>query len=218
MALKDTIKGFLGLSGAYSKAVQYLAENGYDDRYIEILDECMAGKGKKQTAEGMALKAQGLLFKGDLGKAAEVFASADVRAVPKDISSIFVNNYILCLFLMDKFTEARKIYEEYNDLALSGYSLQMRLSEWINEHINKRYENAVTVFVKLLPQPDPRATLMSDICIVKTFLRLDMKARAKEISDQYFARYNGKSELTGEINKLNAKINTHNKKRTNKRG
>ena len=219
MALKETIKGFLGLSGTYSSAAQYLAEHGYDDRYIEILDELIQGAGKKKAAEGMALKAQGLLFKGDLEKAAEVFAQTDARAVPKDIASLFVNNYILCLFLSDKFSDIRRVYEEYNDIALSGDSLQMRRTVVINEHINDRYENAVTVFVKLLSYPDPRATLMADICIVKSLLRLDMTARAKEISDKSFGRYDAHGDITKQVNKLRSKITApKNKKRTNKRG
>ena len=219
MALKETIKGFLGLSGTYAAAAQYLAEHGYDDRYIEILDETIQGAGKKKAAEGMALKAQGLLFKGDLAASAEVFSQTEARAVPKDIASIFVNNYSLCLFLLDRFSEVKTVYEEYNDIALKGDSLQMRRTIGISEHISHRYENAVTVFVKLLSYPDPRATLMADICIVKTFLRLDMTARAKEIADKSFDRYNAHGELTAQVNKLRSKITApKNKKRTNRRG
>ncbi|MBR4223784.1 MAG: hypothetical protein IKR73_03135, partial [Oscillospiraceae bacterium] len=74
-------------------------------------------------------------------------------------------------------------------------SVYMRRSVGIMEHISERYENAVTVFVKLIPEPDPRDTLMADICLARSMLRLDMYARVRELSNG-FGRYKGKAELS----------------------
>ena len=37
MGIKDTLKGFLKMSGHYSDSAVYLAENGYNNTYLEML-------------------------------------------------------------------------------------------------------------------------------------------------------------------------------------
>ncbi|MBQ3918124.1 MAG: hypothetical protein II695_00485 [Oscillospiraceae bacterium] len=200
MGLRDRIKGFLKMSGPYAEAAQYLASHGYDREYIAILDRLAQGAKKRDIPDGMALKAQGLLFMGELDEAAEVFAQTDARGVSREIAPVFINNYILCLFFLDRFKEAGEIYKEYNDIALDG-SVYMKRSVGIAEHISGRYENAVTVFVKLLTEPDPRCTLMADICLARSMLRLDMAPRAREIANG-FAKYHGKSQITRLTDKI----------------
>ncbi|MGN1090443.1 MAG: hypothetical protein ACI4Q6_08585, partial [Huintestinicola sp.] len=109
--------------------------------------------------------------------------------------------------LMGKNERAAKLYEEHNRIALAENTLVMRRSIGINEFVNKRFENAVTVFLKLLSEPDPRVTLMADICLVKAMLALDMNDRAREIADMGFGRYTAMGDITAEVNKLRLKIN-----------
>lgn len=205
--LTKKIKGFLKMSGHYSGSAIYLAEHGYDDTYIDMLNkERETASGDAKNAQGKALYAQALLFRGQLRAALPEFEGTDVSKLPREMKSVFANNYILCLFLLEKPRQIRQVYTDLNKEALSENSLVMRRTIGIREHIEKRYENAVTVFVKLLSQPDPRVTLMADICIVKSMLALDMRDRAAEIAQLGFSRYNGRREITTIVNKLNMRI------------
>lgn len=212
MKLTENIKGFLKMSGHYSDSAVYLAEHGYNDEYMKLLEaEIESAGNEKEKAEGNALKAQAYLFQGKLRESLAGFENTDIKKIPKHVNSVAVNNYILCLFLLGKPLRIKEIYEEYNSIILAEPTLVMRRTIGIKEHIEKRYENAVTVFIKLLQEPDPRATLMADICIVKSMLSLDMKDRAAEIADMGFSRYNGKGDITAEVNKLKLRINSANK-------
>lgn len=208
-SLKESVKGFLKMTGHFADSAVYLAEHGYDDEYMRLLGaECESAGSQKEQAEGMALTAQGLLFRGQLRDALKAFEETDVSKLNRSVGHVFVNNYIFCLFLLNKPERIRAIYEEQNKLALSEGSLFMRRTIGIKEYIEKRYENAVTVFVKLLSEPDPRCTLMADICIVRTMLKLDMKDRAAEIAELGFGRYSGKGDITAEVNRLRLAISS----------
>lgn len=208
-SLKESVKGFLKMTGHFADSAVYLAEHGYDDEYMRLLRaECESAGSQKEQAEGMALTAQGLLFRGQLRDALKAFEETDISKLNRSVGHVFVNNYIFCLFLLNKPERIRTIYEEQNKLALSEGSLFMRRTIGIKEYIEKRYENAVTVFVKLLSEPDPRCTLMADICIVRTMLKLDMKDRAAEIAELGFGRYSGKGDITAEVNRLRLAISS----------
>lgn len=217
MKLSDSIKGFLKMTGHYSDTAMYLAEHGYNDEYMRMLSEAVAlAKSEKDKAKGQILTAQAFLFRGELKKALAEFEAADINKIPKHVNSVAVNNYILCLFLLNRSSRINEIYREYNRIALAEDTLVMRRTIGIREYIGKRYENAVEVFVRLLSEPDPRNTLMADICIVRTLLQLDMKDRAAEIAEMGFERYNGKGDITAEVNRLKMKIKEQNpKKRKN---
>ena len=215
MKLTENIKGFLKMTGHYADSAVYLAEHGYNEEYLRILsDRIDEAKKEKDRNEGIALLAQAHLFRGEFEKALSRFEETDFNKLPKHTDSVAVNNYILCLFLMKKFSRVKEIYEVYNKTALSEPTLVMRRTMGIREHIEKRYENAVTIFIKLLSEPDPRATLMADICLVRSLLALDMKDRAAEVAEMGFSRYNGKGDITSEVNKLRLKINEKNNKKT----
>ena len=214
--LKESVKGFLKMTGHFADSAVYLAEHGYDDEYMRLLGaECKSAGSQKEQAEGMALTAQGLLFRGQLRDALKAFEETDISKLNRSVGHVFVNNYIFCLFLLNKPERIRTIYEEQNKLALSEGSLFMRRTIGIKEYIEKRYENAVTVFVKLLSEPDPRCTLMADICIVRTMLKLDMKDRAAEIAELGFGRYSGKGDITAEVNRLRLAISSQGVKKGN---
>ncbi len=207
MKLKETIKGFLKMTGHYSQSAIYLAEHGYNNHYMEMLkEECDTAQKPKVREEGKALTAQALMFRGEMRAAEENYKNVDISKLPAHLNSVFVNNYIMCLFLLNKPQRIREIYHEYNAVALAENTLVMRRTIGIKEYIDKRYENAVTVFIKLAGEPDPRVTLMADICLVRAMLALDMNERAAEIADLGFSRYNGKGDITAEINRLKMKI------------
>ena len=215
-SLKESVKGFLKMTGHFADSAVYLAEHGSDDEYMRRLGaECEGAGSQKEQAEGMALTAQGLLFRGQLRDALKAFEETDISKLNRSVGHVFVNNYIFCLFLLNKPERIRTIYEEQNKLALSEGSLFMRRTIGIKEYIEKRYENAVTVFVKLLSEPDPRCTLMADICIVRTMLKLDMKDRAAEIAELGFGRYSGKGDITAEVNRLRLAISSQGVKKGN---
>lgn len=207
MRLGEKIKGFLKMSGHYAGSATYLAEHGYNDEYMRLLsEECLAAKNDRDRAEGNALTAQALMYRGQLKDALASYESTEIRKLPSYLNSVFVNNYIMCLFILGKKERILDIYEEYNSIALADSSLVMRRTIGIKEYIDKRYENAVTVFIKLVAEPDPRVTLMADICLVKSMLALDMNERAKEIAQLGFSRYTGKGDITAEVKKLEMKI------------
>lgn len=209
MGLKSVIKGFLKMSGIYADSAAYLAEHGYTDEYLELLEKArVRARKKSDKEEGQALLAQALMFRGELKRAAEEYEKVNIDKLPGTIKGVFTGNFILCLFLLDKPARIKELLSERNAEAFSGSSLIMRRNVGIQEYINRRYENAVTVFIKLVGLPDPRATLMADVCLVKTLLKLDMNERAEEIAGAGFDRYRGKGELTSLINSLQMKINS----------
>lgn len=215
-SLKESVKGFLKMTGHFADSAVYLAEHGYDDEYMRLLGaERESAGSQKEQAEGMALTAQGLLFRGQLRDALKAFEETDISKLNRSVGHVFVNNYIFCLFLLNKPERIRAIYEEQNRLVLAEGSLFMRRTIGIKEYIEKRYENAVTVFVKLLSEPDPRCTLMADICIVRAMLKLDMKDRAAEIAELGFGRYSGKGDITAEVNRLRLAISSQGVKKGN---
>lgn len=219
MKLGEKLKGFLKMSGHYSETSIYLAEHGYDDTYMEMLAEtASAAKKKADIAEGQALTAQAYLFRGQFRNALEAFETAEVEKMPSHLNAVFVNNYILLLFLIGKTSRVKEIYEQYNQYALADDTLVMRRTIGIKEFCEKRYENAVTVFIKLCNEPDPRVTLMADICVVKAMLALDMNERAKEIADLGFGRYNGKGDITAEVNRLKMKMDGHGQSKKSSKG
>ncbi|MGN0642960.1 MAG: hypothetical protein ACI4JJ_07415 [Huintestinicola sp.] len=210
MQTRSLLKKLINVKGHYAESVKLLAKEGYSDGYMTLLkEEISSAKKKKDAAEGQAFLAQAHLFRGELDSAEKAFAAADYAHLPDHISSVFFNNYIVCLFLMGgegHMKEISRIYKEHNKTVLAENTLVMRRTIGINEFIEKRYENAVTVFVKLLSEPDPRTTLFADICLTKSLLALDMFDRAKEISDAGFGRYKGMGDIYEETKRIKTKI------------
>ncbi|MDE6592643.1 MAG: hypothetical protein K2K57_06230 [Oscillospiraceae bacterium] len=209
MGIKDSIKGFLKMTGHYAGSAMFLAENGYCDKYIEMLrGELETAEKASDIAQGQALLAQGLMFKGEVKKSLGEYEKVDIDRLGRDEGAAFVGNYALCLFLLDRPQRIRQLLIDRNREAFGGGTLIMRRTVGIREYTQKRYENAVTVFLKLLSEPDPRVTLMADICLVKTMLKLDMRERAKEIAEMGFDRYRGLGEITTEVGKLRIAMNS----------
>ncbi len=206
-------KKLLISKSAYSDSVKILAKDGYSDEYITFLQSKIAEcKKEKDKQEGNSLLAQGYMFNGQLREALKVFETVDITKVPKELRTIFSTNYLLCAFLLGKTNKVKQIYEELNLYILGEDIPQMRRSVGIKEYVERRYENAVTVFVKLLEAPDPRATLFVDYCLVKSMIALDMYDEAKKIADT-FSRYDDKKEITAEVKKVRNKLLYEDKKR-----
>ena len=104
----------------YDASLKMLVETGYSEEYISLLkSEIETASGAAEKADGFARLANALLFSGELRAAAAVFAETDIGKVPKESRQALAANYILCLFLLDKFKDADRVYEEYNSYALS---------------------------------------------------------------------------------------------------
>ena len=197
MSISEKVKGFLGLSGPFSQTAAYLAEHGYNARYMQMLEELLPTlKSKRDTEDCKALIAQGYLFRGELKKAEEHFTGVDISLMSRESRPAFANNHVLCLFLLKKEGQMLKTFAEYESYILQDDTLLRRRSIALREFANGDYEAAVTVLVKLMSEADSRATLMADICLVRTMLRLDMYRQADEIARRQFDRYKGKFELT----------------------
>lgn len=190
----------------YEESVKVLAEEGYTDKYLDALrQELMSAKKPKAIAEGKSYLANAYLFKGELEKAYQTFAKTELKNLNRVIAPILLNNMIFCLFVQDKFKQANELFMEHNSLILHEHTALMRRSLAIHEHISKRYENAVTILIKMSDVPDPRNNLYIDICLIKSMLRLDMFERAAELSGSLDS-YKDKAELWEEVSKLKKKI------------
>jgi tetratricopeptide (TPR) repeat protein len=190
----------------YKESVKVLADEGYTDKYLSILkNELAAVKSPKPLAEGKSHLANAYLFRGELAKAYETFKETDLKKLNDIIAAILINNMIFCLFVQDKFKQADELFMEYNRIVLHEHTALMRRSLAIHEHINKRYENSVTILIKMNDVPDPRNNLYLDICLIKSMLRLDMYERAAEFSGNLDS-YKDKGELWEEVLQLKKKI------------
>lgn len=183
-----------------------LADKGYTEAYIDALKlEIDNARGEKAKAEGQGYLACAYLFMGQLSKSAETFETINSEKIGNMQGEILFANMELCYFLMGKNQKADEIYKTYNEQILAGKGVTMKRSLAIHEYVQERYENAVTVLVKISSESDPRDTLFIDICLIKTFIKLDMFDRAYQFSST-LDRYNNKGELTEEVQKIRKKI------------
>jgi len=154
-----------------------LHEKGYCLEYVEALRvETENVKTAKKKALGRSLITNALLFTGRLEESLTVFKQTNLKKLDAFLRANLVDNMIFCLFIQDRFPEAVNLYRELNEYALSEHTDAMRRTVAIYEHINGRYENAVTILIKILNGGCP----FVDMCIIKSFLKLDMFDRANE--------------------------------------
>ncbi len=185
----------------YKDCAVILSEEGYSENYINSVKSVMDGaKTSAEISEGKNYLAAAYLFKGDLSESQKYFSECDADILPDMIKQSFGANYILCLFLMNKFKEAEEIYEKLNKYILSDGGILMRRSMGIHQFIAGDYSAAVTVFVyaeKNAAGFSPHSPPMLDICLVKTLMKLDMYDKAAEYTAD-FAKY----EALGKIGTL----------------
>ena len=194
-----------GQKNYYKESLKILAEQGYSDEYVEELKKGIAAAKGTKAAEGICNLTNAYIFRGELSEAVKAFENIEMKRLKLYIAGILAGNMMLCLFILNKFKEADELFEKYNDMILRDNSVVMKRSLAIHEHIRKRYENSVTILIKIIDEADPRDTMFVDICLIKSFLRLDMYERAFEFS-KGLDRYNNKNELTDEVAKIRKKI------------
>lgn len=203
---KSLFKRLLTVKGRFSESVKLLAAEGYSDGYmIKLEEERFACTRKKDIVQGDALIAQAKLFRGELNGALELFEQIDISLLPKEMRCVYSSNYLMCVFILGKTNRVKELYVSLNEWLLSENIPQMRRSVGINEYAEKRYENAVTVFVKLISVPDPRATLFNDYCLVKAMVALDMYDEAVKIAQESFSRYKGRGEFYTKVKELQSR-------------
>ena len=190
----------------FRESAAILAEEGFTDRYIgKLKEELQTLKKPADTAKGQSFLINGMIIKGDLTEAYSLFERCESGKIfaklDKNLYPNLLHNVIFSLYIRDKFSAAERLYKEYNEIILSEHTNSMRRTLALHECMNKRFENAVTVLVKLLDS-DCRFV---DLCIVKAVLALEMFDRAEELSANFNA-YDGKNELEKEARQLKKRI------------
>lgn len=191
----------------YGESVKILASEGYTDKYIEALKSDIEKADPKDKPEGNAHLACTKLFRGELTEAKQIFSELDFMKLPDYLVQTMLANYILCLFLLNNFRELRETYVEYNRALLSEPTLLMRRSLGIYEFTSGNYDAATTIFLKLEKDnaDDSRGTMMADVCLARTFMKLEMYEQAMKYS-RNFGRYEDKDELGKQVKKLSKQI------------
>ena len=176
----------------FDSSLAVFRAKGFCDEYIAALKEDISKiKGGAELNKGRSYLCNALIFQGKLHEALEIFNEVNLKRLDKTLSPNLSHNIIFALFALDRFSEAEELYANYNAIVLSTHTSSMKRTLAIHEHINKRYENAVTVLVKLRGEE----LRFWDICLIKTMLALDMFERAAEISHS-LKNYKNLSELS----------------------
>lgn len=186
----------------FSKALEVLAKEGFTENYAETLKaELAEAERPKDIAKGKSFLANALLILGNLTEAYTVFDEIDMKKLESHLRGNLVSNMIFCKFVQSDFAAAEELYQKYNAEVLGDQGEVMKRSLGIHQHIKGRYEVAVEIFVKMM---DGNCRFL-DICMVKTFLKLNMYERAMEFSAG-FDRYKDCGELGDEVEKLQKNI------------
>lgn len=166
----------------YKDIVNILAAQGYSDEYISALKAAMEkAKTPAEISEGQSMLGTALLFRGELDGAYEVFSQVDDEKLPKLLKQSFAANYLLVLFLLNKFREADELFVRLNKELLDEHTILMRRSMGIHQFIAGNYDAALTIFLKAykdskkIEQSDSsRNSSILGFCLIRTLLKLDM--------------------------------------------
>ncbi|MGN1417222.1 MAG: hypothetical protein ACI4XF_10275 [Oscillospiraceae bacterium] len=169
-------------SNIYKDIVNILSEQGYSDEYLSALKAAMEkAKTPAEIAEGQNMLGTALLFRGELDEAYDTFSQTDDEKISKLLKQSFAANYLLCMFLLNKFREADELFVRLNKELLDENNLLMRRSMGIHQFIAGNYDAALTIFLKAykdskkIEQSDSsRNSSMLGFCLVRTLLKLDM--------------------------------------------
>lgn len=187
----------------YKESTEILQKEGYSKNYIESLNKAVQKAGElNEINEGTSFLASAYLFTGDLYKAAETFSQVNIDYIPEAIKSTHVSNYLLTLFLQNRYPKCEEVYLEYNRYALSDSGIFMRRSMGIHQFSTQNYDAAATVFLKALKLVEKnKKTYMLDICLVKTLNKLEMYPEAMKYTNN-FQIYGGMGKITTIANSL----------------
>lgn len=202
---------FKNKKNQYGHTAEILVREGYSDSYMAALDNVLQNVSKaSDIAEGYCYKACAHLFRGELDSAYDRFAEINKRSLPVIISQSYAANYLLCLFLLNKFREADELYESCNNILLEDNNLLMRRSVGIHQFIRGNFDASLTVFIKAGKeagrlQDSSASMLMLDICIVRTLVKLDMYPQAADYCSA-FSRYDNLDKLGDIVRKLKKNV------------
>ncbi|MCI5752459.1 MAG: hypothetical protein MR038_08285 [Oscillospiraceae bacterium] len=169
-------------SNIYKDSVNILTEQGYSDEYISALKAAMEkAKTPADIAEGQNMLGTALLFRGELDEAYDTFSQTDDEKISKLLKQSFAANYLLCLFLLNKFREAEELFVRLNKELLDENTLLMRRSMGIHQFIAGNYDAALTIFLKAYKESNrlehsdsSRNSSILGFCLIRTLLKLDM--------------------------------------------
>lgn len=199
----------------YTESTEILQKEGYSQNYINSLQKALQKAGElDEINEGTSFLASAYLFTGDLYKAADTFSQVNIDYVPEAIRCAHISNYLLTLFLQNRYPKCEEIFLEYNRYALSDSGLFMRRSMGIHQFATQNYDAAATIFLKALKLADKnKKTYMLDICLVKTLNKLEMYSDAMKYTTNFHI-YGGMGRITTIANSLRktAKENSSKKK------
>lgn len=195
----------------YAHTAEILVREGYSDSYMTALDDALKTASKaSDIAEGCCYIACAHLFRGELDRAYDRFLEINKKSLPDIICQSYAANYLLCLYLLNKFREADELYEDCNNILLEDNNLMMRRSVGIHQFIRGNFDAALTVFIKAGKeagklQDASASMLMLDICIVRTLVQLDMYPQAVDYCSA-FSRYDNLDKLGDIVRKLKKNV------------
>jgi hypothetical protein len=179
----------------FPQSAQILSKEGFSENYTDVLrDEILNTRSSKMVARGNNYLMTALIIRGKLKEADEIFSLTNIKKLNTEMKCNFYNNYILSKFLRDEFDECNRIYTEQNEYVLAVNISSMRRTVGIHEYIAERFDNAVTVFLKL--DDDVR---FRDLVLVKTFSALDMKKQARTFTKNFSKYENELKEIAAAL-------------------
>lgn len=177
-------------------SAEILSKEGFSVHYTDVLrDEIAHTHSAKLIARGNNYLMTALIILGKLKEADEIFSVTNIKKLNTEMKCNFLNNYIVSKFLRDEFDECNRLYTEQNEYVLAVNISSMRRTVGIHEYIAERFDNAVTVFLKL--DNDVR---FRDLCLVKTFIALDMKKEARMFMKNFPKYENDLKEIAAGLN------------------
>lgn len=186
----------------FPEAADVLAKEGFTDNYIDVLkSELEKAERQQDIARGKSFLANALLIRGRLTEAYAAFEEIDLKKLERHLHGNLISNMIFCKFVQDDFKDAEELYQTYNAAVLGERTEAMKRSLAIHEHIMGRYEVAVEIIAKM----GDSSCRFTDICMVKSLLRLDMIKQAEDFALK-FDQYKNCNELSKEVGKLKKKI------------
>lgn len=185
-------------NNTFIKLMEKLQKEGYTDEYMEGMKEEIAKaerRMKLRDAEGYkAMYGFARLFRGELDEAYECLKNIKMPLLRKPMRSKYINNLIAVCFFLEKYDEVTELYTEHEKLIISDPGALMRRSLGMREYARERYENAVTIFIKLMELESKSDSLFSDLCLMKTMMQLDMYESSRPFL-KFLERYKGLKQL-----------------------
>ncbi len=185
-------------NNTFIAAMEVLQKEGYSDNYMEKMRKEISKAEKhmklRNAAGFSAMLGFAMFFRGELSEAYDQLKSINFNMLRKPVRANYVNNLICICFFLGKYDEAMSLFDEHQKVIFSDTGALMKRTLGIREYIRERYENAVTIFIKLMESESKSDSLFSDICLIKTMMELDMYESSRPFL-KFLEGYKGKGEL-----------------------